>query len=414
MPEILPFRNFHYRIGKNNSDELRKLVAPPYDVISEEEKIKLKKNPDNICHVILPDKYEAAGLKLDELISNNILVSEKNRCICIYGIDYKRPDTGEKISRYGFVGLLKLVEIFPANDGVIPHESTFRKFTEDRLRIIQETDGNFSPIFTIYNGKNGTAEKLFKKFKEKKPFLKTIDRDGFTHKIWEVFEKEDIEKFQEIVKKHTIIIADGHHRYVTSLRHSRRGGCKYIMALFIDFNDPGLIIYTSHRQIDKMPVNDINEFIEAVKGYFKVKTCQNFSELQSLMGINTGKHVFGCYFKKTFFFLQLFENICPEDNLPGKFSDEWKCLNIPILHQILFRNILKLEDENITFIKDVNKGLKNVDDGKNEALFMLNPTTLEEVHTITKLGEIMPQKSTYFYPKPLSGLIIHKHVNDIE
>ena len=173
MPELLPFRNLHYKEGLDETeDKLKNLAAPPYDVISEKEKADLKnRSPDNICHVILPESYESAGKKLEEMIDNKVLIHGEDRCICIYGIDYKRPDTGELISRYGFVGLLKLVEIFPAKEGVIPHESTFKKYTTDRFNLIQHTDGNFSPIWTIYDG-NGAAEDLFKKYTKQPPFGK--------------------------------------------------------------------------------------------------------------------------------------------------------------------------------------------------------------------------------------------------
>lgn len=414
MPELIPFRNLHYKVGVKNPEKLKDLIAPPYDVISEEEKIELKeRDPYNICHIILPDSYDIVSQRLEEMTNSRILIAQPYRCICIYGIDYKRPDNGENISRYGFVGLLKLVEIFPANDGVIPHEATFRKFTEDRLKIIQKTDSNFSPIFTIYNG-NGSAEDVFNKYISKKPFLQSIDRDGFTHKIWEVCKEDDIKKFQEIVKNHEIIIADGHHRYITSLRHSRRGGCKYIMALFIDFNDPGLIIYTSHRQIHKISVKNIREFKEKVNKLFEIQEIESFEDLKSLLEEYKGKHVFGCYFQDTYFLLKLRDVIKPEEHVCGNQSKEWKNLNLPILHQIFLKKCLDIEKEDVTFIKDVNKGLENVDNGKIKALIIVNPTTLEEVHKITRLGEIMPQKSTYFYPKPLSGLIIHRHSKEIE
>jgi len=413
MPELLPFRSYYYREGKDEN-KLNELIAPPYDVISEEEKIELKKNLNNICHVILPESYEAAGLKLEEMINNQILITKKDRCLYIYGIDYKRPDTGEKISRYGFVGLLRLVEIFPSNEGVIPHEMTFRKYTEDRLQLIKKTDANFSPIFTIYNGMNGTAEKIFEKYIKKKPFLKAKDRDNFTHKVWEVKEEEDINKFKEIAQNHKIIIADGHHRFITCLRHSRHGGCKYIMALFIDFNDPGLIIYTSHREVHKFNINSINELKSRLKDNFIIKDIANLEDLQKLMEDNKNKHVFGCYFQDKYLFLRLKESIRPEDVINGIHSDVWKSLNIPILHDVLLKDCLDVENDNITFIKDVIKGIQKVDEGKISALFIINPTTLSEIHAITRLGEIMPQKSTYFYPKPLSGLVIHRHSNYIE
>jgi len=409
MPELIPFRNFHYKIGRSNPENLRELTAPPYDVISEEEKIDFKKNSDNICHVILPETYKAAGQKLKEMINNKTLVTEQDRCVCIYGIDYTRPDTGEKVSRYGFVGLLKLEEIFPANDGIIPHEATFRKFTEDRLKLIKQTDSNFSPIFTIYNGMNGTAEKLFKKYIDKKPFIQTLDRDGFTHKIWEIWKEKDIEEFQKIAKNHEIIIADGHHRYITCLNHSRHGGCKYIMALFIDFNDPGLIIYTSHRQIHKNFVKNIDEFREKVSDKFEIENIEDINTMKNKMENNRNEHVFGCYFQNKFLFLKLKDQIDTDNFIPGNHSKQWKNLNLPILHHILFKD-LGIEEKDITFVKGLKKGINNVDTKEEiKTLFIVNPTKLEEVQKITSLGEILPQKSTFFWPKPLSGLIIHVH-----
>ncbi|MFO8018125.1 MAG: DUF1015 domain-containing protein [Promethearchaeia archaeon] len=416
MPDLLHFRNFFYKEGKRDFEKLKLLVAPPYDVISEEEKKDYKnRHPDNICHVILPETYEAAGKKLDQMIEDGTLIHERDRCICIYGIDYVRPDTGEKISRYGFVGLLKLVEIFPAQDGVIPHEMTFRKYTKDRYNLIKETDANFSPIFTVYNG-NGAADKLFEKYTKKKPILKTTDRDGFTHKIWEVWKEEDIQKFQDIVKNHSIIIADGHHRYTTSLRYSRHGGCKYIMSLFIDFNDPGLIIYTSHRQIHTSPAESIEDLKKRVAEKFNpILETVKIDKFKLVMKKNKENHVFGCYFQKKFIIFKLKPSITPEEEIEGNHSKEWKNLNLPILHDILLDNCLGIGKEDIDFIKGVRNGVTNVDQNESiKALFMVNPTTLEEVHRITQLGEIMPQKSTYFYPKPLSGLVIHKHTDKIE
>ncbi|TFF85326.1 MAG: DUF1015 domain-containing protein [Promethearchaeota archaeon] len=414
MPELIAFRNFHYREGKKNPERLSELVAPPYDVISKKEEITLKqKDPNNICHIILPNSYKEAGRMLNEMIEDKTLVCGEDRCICIYGIDYKKQNSEEIISRYGFVGLLKLVEIFPAHDGVIPHEMTFKKYTKDRLNLIRETDANFSPIFTIYNG-NGSADKIINKYTKNEPTLVTTDRDGFTHKVWDVWKKEDINAIQKIVNKNSIIIADGHHRYITSLRHSRHGGCKYIMSLFIDFNDPGLIIYTSHRRIHRIGIKNVKEFRKKSDKYFHTEEVKSIDQLKILLEQNNDKNVFGCYFQNKILFIKLKNNIKPENIIIGQHSKEWKNLDLPILHNILLEKCLNIKNENVDYIKDMNEGIKHVDQGKIDALFIVNPTTLDQIHKITKLGEIMPQKSTYFYPKPLSGLIVHKHTDQIE
>ena len=143
-----------------------------------------------------------------------------------------------------------------------------------------------------------------------------------------------------------------------------------------------------------------------------MEVLDHFRTLKDLMAYNREEHVFGVYFKKKFIFLRLKQGILPHGVISGTHSNEWKNLNIPILNEILLHNCLNVKKEDIDFIKDVNSGIQKVDEGKIDALFLLNPTTLSEIQTITRLKEIMPRKSTYFYPKPLSGLVIYRHSND--
>jgi uncharacterized protein (DUF1015 family) len=265
----------------------------------------------------------------------------------------------------------------------------------------------------IYNG-NGSVEKIIKKYINSKTFLQTIDKDNFLHKIWEIKDANDIKAIQAIIKHNSIIIADGHHRYITCLRNSKRGGCKYVMALFVDFNDPGLLIFTNHRQIHSLSVKNLKEFKEKLENYFDIQDVKNLDNLKKILSDNKDKHVFGCYFQGTHLIIRLKDGVRPEKIIPGKHSKEWKNLNLPILHDILFKMCLKVEEGNVSYIKDISRGIENVNKGIIKALFIVNYTTLEEVHKITHLGEIMPHKSTYFYPKPLSGLIIHRHTAQIE
>jgi uncharacterized protein (DUF1015 family) len=188
------------------------------------------------------------------------------------------------------------------------------------------------------------------------------------------------------------------------------------MSLFIDFNDPGLIIYTSHRQIHRFPLDSVEELKKKLADKFDViLETLDLKEFKKVMKQKKENHVFGCYFQKKYIIFQLKEAIKPEEEIEGKHSKAWKNLNLPILHNILLKDCLGIEKEDIDFVKGIKKGVKNVEQKEDiKALFMVNPTTLEEVHKITHLGEIMPQKSTYFYPKPLSGLVIHKHTDKIE
>jgi len=158
----------------------------------------------------------------------------------------------------------------------------------------------------------------------------------------------------------------------------------------------------------------IDELKEKVSEKFVVEEIGTIDAIKNKMEINRNEHAFGCYYQNNFLFLKLRDQIDPENFIPGNHSKQWKNLNLPILHHILFKD-LGIEEENITFVKGLKNGINNVDTKEEiKALFIVNPTKLEEVQKITSLGEIMPQKSTYFYPKPLSGLIIHQHSNNIE
>jgi uncharacterized protein (DUF1015 family) len=407
MPEILPFTPYYYARGRNNDkfikDGLSKVIAPPYDVISKYQKSRLIKDKYNITHIILPETYDKASFFLNKWIEKRILINNAEKAIYIYGIEFTINDCSERIKRYGIVALLKLTEFFDNGD-VLPHEMTFPKYTEDRYKLITKTDSNFSPIFTIYDG-NGFSNEIIEKYIKNEPFLETIDSDNFNHKIWVIENQNDIKYLQKKFLNTPIIIADGHHRYITALKRSRHGGCKYIMAMFIDFHDPGLKIYTSYRLIKHMPI----EIIKRMNPFFEIQYVNTFDELERIINLENQNRLFGLSFKGKFFIFSLKENFKPEEHIHEQKSVKWKNLPVPILHHIIFEKCLKIPKNEIIFKKNltgVNRLLKR---GKFEAIFMVSNTKLEDIKKITAQGEIMPQKSTYFFPKPLSGLLIHKH-----
>lgn len=411
MPDIRPFTANYFACGrstnKDERDKLKDVVSPPYDVISSEEKERLKQNKFNITHIILPETYKKAAIIQNEWVRDKILINSKKKSMYIYGIEFTVNDNPKIIKRYGIVALLKLTEFFTGGD-VHPHEMTFPKYTEDRFKLISETDSNYSPIFTIYDGKD-FAKNIINKHIKDEPFLKTIDTDGFTHKVWVIENTDDIKYLQDKFAKTPVIIADGHHRYKTGIKRRHEGGCNYIMAMFIDFNDPGLKIYTSYRMIKTMPFNGMEEVINKMKVFFDINEIDTFNDLIDTINKEKTKRAFGLAYDNRYVVFSIDNSVKTEDHINESYSKEWRNLPVPILHYIIFDKYLNIPKEQIVFKKNL-AGIKKLFKEKQfDAVFMVSNTNLEEIKRITELGEIMPQKSTYFFPKPLSGLLIHTH-----
>jgi len=411
LPDIRPFTPYYYACGRageqSSNGALRKAVAPPYDVISKDDEKRMKQFEYNITHIILPETYKKAAEIQEKWVSENIFINNAKKAMYIYGIEFTINDDPTVIKRYGIVALLRLTEFFSGAD-VHPHEMTFPKYTEDRFKLISETDSNYSPIFTIYDGK-GFANEIINKHINGQPFLETVDDDGFAHKIWVIENEQDIEYIQNKFATTPVIIADGHHRYITALKRSRLGGCKYIMSMFIDFNDPGLKIYTSYRMIKKMSYQNMDEVIDKMKGFFDISELGTFDDLIDAINSERERRAFGLAFNERFVVFYLDNSVNTEEYIDEPQSKKWRNLPVPILHYVVFDKFLKIPKEEIVFKKNL-AGIKRLFKDKHfDAVFMVSNTKLEDIKKITELGEIMPQKSTYFFPKPLSGLLIHKH-----
>ena len=241
------------------------------------------------------------------------------------------------------------------------------------------------------------------------PFLETIDTDGFTHKVWIIEDADEIKFIQDKFVKTPVIIADGHHRYITALKRSKQGGCNFIMSMFIDFNDPGLKIYTSYRMIKTMPFKGMDEVINRMKDLFQVSEIGTFDDLINTINKEKKKRSFGLAYDNRYVVFSIDNTVSTEDRISQPYSKEWRYLPVPILHYIIFDKYLDIPKDKVVFKKNL-AGIKKLFKEKQfDAVFMVSNTKLEDIERITELGEIMPQKSTYFFPKPLSGLLIHKH-----
>ncbi len=416
MPEIAPFRAYYYNV--KNRAELESLVAPPHDIISPAEKnFFFKRNPDNIVRIILPDSYQKAAQILNIWIRNKRLLQHPSPALYLY--ETKFHYNNQELTRYGLVALVKLTEF--SEKQIIPHEKTFEKVTEGRLNLFRATNANFNPIFFIFKGPNGYSH-ILQKYLALKPFLMARDSEGVEHALYLIDSPQDIAEIQNYFKNIPLVIADGHHRYSSALAYSRQGGSKYVLGLLVDIKNPGLLVFPTHRLIRYIPTLRPSQILEKVQRYFDVASFpftrtdlnEKLRYLLSQMKIKS-RNAFGVLFYNgsTFYVICLKKEISPASLIQKNYSDAWKRLDVSILHEFLFNRLLKIpqefdDTENIIYTKNLKEAIKTVQLGLYQALFILNPTKVEDIIAITSNSEIMPHKSTYFYPKPLSGLLIYK------
>jgi len=381
-------------------------VSKPYDVINEEELVRYKKNEWNITHLELPTSYDDAAHKLKAWIKDNILIMKNKPSIFIYKLTFKA--NGDKIQRLGLITLLELTEF--SEKKTLPHEMTFPKCMDDRLNLLRATKANLSPVFMIYDGKEGIRNIISEEIKKDKLF--TIkDEEDFVHEVWEINESNKIE---QLIKNfegiESVLIADGHHRYKTALNYYKETGKnKNIMVYMVDMEDPGLKILPTHRLIDKCNAVKVSNMTDKLSDIFEIKSVPDATQLFQELEKNEDKHAFGFYScDDKFLFLKLKPKLNPVNLIKKEQSEDWKKLDVSVLHEVIIKNKLGIKSK-IEFSKNPKQAIEQVDCGEEEATFILNPTRINEVQNITKLGELMPHKSTYFYPKPLSGVLIWVH-----
>lgn len=425
MVDAKPFKAYYYNVP--NTGELSKQLAPPYDVIPEEASDELYKHSMfNVVRLILGkeeagddsrhNRFTRARGYLKQFIDGKKLIKSKKPAIYIYSIEFEFR--GKLFTRMGVVSIVKLAEF--SKKQVFPHEMTFKKYTEERQSFLKACRANFWPMFGIYKGDPGVQE-IIKKYVSKPPLLTATDSDGFFHRVWPVEREKDISVFEKILKSKTVIIADGHHRYKTALEYSKSAkgkSAKYIMMYLVDSEDPGLIILPPHRVVGKLRTCDINYVLEKLAPFFRLErfdfSAQDEGKVRAgfIKALESRKRSIGMLVRDTsaYFLLTLKPGLKPEKLIKGKQSADWKKLNVSILHSLILSECLRAEDEgNITYTKNPGEGISRILDGTADAMFFLKSPSVEELERVTRSGGILPHKATYFFPKPLSGMLVYKH-----
>lgn len=382
---IHPFKGILYNLDKVAIEDV---VTLPYDKITPQQKLIYgSKSPYNMVHLILPKSNEYAGYLFRQWLKDGILLEDQNPAIYVYEQEFEYP-VGIRKYRRGFIALLELQPF--GKSTIMPHEKTFPKIVNDRMQLLDSTKANIEQIFILYSDKdinkllNGTPRINFK------------DEFGIVHRLWSIVDTQIIRAIQENINSAQLFIADGHHRYTASLLYKNKGGDGYIMATFVDCNDPGLTILPTHRVLKEVPGLDNNKFLDKLREYFIVESAKRDSGILLYLG------------KGAIYSLTLKHNVSLEDVLNLSRPRAWLYLDVNVLHLLIIKHILNApEDENIVYLREEEEAMRMVDNGARLA-FILKPTTIEEVKEIVSLGEVMPHKSTDFYPKLHSGLVMRR------
>lgn len=413
MAKIIPFCAVRYNQDKIKN--LKLVVTPPYDVISKEEQSEFYKiNRYNFIRLILGreekgddrvnNRYSRAREFLKEWLNEGIFIKDDVPSMYIYEQTYKIENKSFK--RIGFIALMKLES---AREKIVfPHEKTFCKPKEDRLALLKAAKANLSPIFGLYADRDFKIDKLLEDRCRMKPMI-DVEFQVARNRLWKIEDEDFSLSLRKLMLNKKIFIADGHHRYEVAcfynklMRGSKNINSGYVMTYFCNLYSEGLKILPTHRVIRGVD----KDIISALSKYFKVESLSSKNNLFSRLKIlKKGERLFGLYLCNDRFYL-----VRVKKNREG-FS-HYNNLDVVLLHNIILKRILGIKEKkaascDILYTRDEQLAIDLVRAGKYKAAFFMNAPQPKEVANVANLLQRMPHKSTYFYPKPLSGLVINE------
>lgn len=424
MALIKPFKGIRFNCEK--AGDITTCVCPPYDIISDTEReAYIKTNENNIIRLELPkgeDRYNEAGRILNMWKEKGILVPEDKPALYIYEEAFTAY--GQKKSIKGVICRVKVEEF--SKGVILPHEFTLSKAKEDRLNLMKATNCNFSQIYSLYmdEGKN-TISKM-DALSSKEADIAFTDNDDVTHRLWVITDEKAIKEICDDFTERKLYIADGHHRYETALNYrnyKRETGmakegdaCDYQMMMLVDMEHPGLVVFPTHRLVRDLQDFDPVRAIEACKTYFDVdeKTGTETMEAELDRLYQQGKKAFGFYTGGSSWTLLVLKDMDIIKTLLPNVSKATQGLDVTVLHTLVLEKIFGIDAENmanqvnLTYTKIFDEAISSVNAGSSQCAFILNPTRVTEIRDVASAGEKMPQKSTYFYPKMITGLVINE------
>jgi uncharacterized protein (DUF1015 family) len=411
MADVRPFTALHYNLAAVPS--LSDVTAPPYDVIDPAARAALLgHSPFNVVELDLPqapdgaDPYEHAAETLEEWILQGVLASDRDEAFWALEQEYDGPD-GQRQTRRGFLCRVGITEYGPGL--VRPHERTQPGPKEDRLRLTRATRHNLSPIFSLHEG---NAWPVLERALEDDPWGEVTDPDGTTHRVWRISDPEVLAAVTAELADSELLIADGHHRYETARTYAEEiggdGAHRFTLMALVSLEDPGLTVFGYHRLLTGLAGTDKPEALaSAIREYFDVEEV-GLDELDPAGEEGAGVFGYADAHLHRGFRLRLKDLRAMEAGLPDR-SDAYRRLDAAILETLILRGALGMSEEDveakrgIAYNASAEDAIASLGDGA-DAVFLMRPTPVEQVRAVAAAGETMPPKSTYFFPKLLTGL----------
>lgn len=427
---IVPFKGIVY--NPDNLESFAEIISPPYDVIQPEMQNALfERSPFNFCRLDLPketgdERYNIAGDLFQKWMSEEILTQDRRPTIYLHRHTFRLPD-GNQIQRVGFFAACQLADF--SEGKVLPHEKTLDGPKQDRLNMTRATETNLSPVFSLYSDEALTTNEIYADTLKTTPFMDFMSDDQERHELWKMQDEAQLKSLQHALEDKRYFIADGHHRYETALNYrkearennselSNMAAPNFLLMYFCNLNDPGLVVLPIHRAVHSLEGFDVQNLLGQLSQNFEVQSFPK-SELSAWQerqkGLKDSQHAF----------LMLPQG-SEEGYLVSIGHDKWQSLavekgieaslaelDVTVLHQEIFGNLLGMTEadqasqKNIIYYKSEEKALQEIASGNCQVTFLLNSTKIEQMQNVATAGLKMPQKSTFFFPKIVSGLVIH-------
>ena len=413
MADIRPFRALHY---DPSEVVIADVTAPPYDVIDDAGRAKLlSHSPHNVVELDLPrtddgtDIYEHAAELLDQWKDEGVLVQDEARTIWALEQDYRAPDGSTRTRR----GFLARIRVTPYGPGLVrPHERTQPGPKEDRLRLTRATKHNLSPIFVLHAG---DAWSLIAPSLGDDPFCEVTDDDGTVHRAWPITDSEVHEALSQLVDDSELLIADGHHRYETARTYAEEvgssdddGDYQYTLACLVSLEDPGLSVFATNRLLHDLTRPQQESLRTTLFEHFDLEEV-DVDDLVPERDYGTIAFGYMDSHHMKPYRLRLKQQGSLDEAMPGT-SDAYRELDAAALEALILKRPLAMTTDDIaakrglSYCSDFDETVRRLRDDEADAAFFLRPTPVEQVRAVADAGETMPPKSTFFFPKLLTGI----------